>query len=69
MPEDFGKRLHLWMLHRQLTQLELAMKCDLTREVVSDLIHGTRPPVPAEIERLAAGLGLTTVDLMYGEPK
>tara|TARA_B100000035_G_scaffold42110_1_gene31545 strand:- start:109 stop:516 length:408 start_codon:yes stop_codon:yes gene_type:complete len=55
---EFGKRLQSLMLKKGWNQSELARKCDLGRDSISQYVRGRSIPTPGNLNKLAGILGV-----------
>jgi transcriptional regulator with XRE-family HTH domain len=60
-----GENIRRFRLRRQMTQRELADKCDLNRTYITDTESGNRNLSYLTLLKLARGLGRTVSDLTY----
>lgn len=56
LPQILGRNVRAWRKRRDISQEELAFKCDMKRSYVSDIERGTRNPSVKAIARLAVAL-------------
>ena len=54
----FGKRIKELRLKQNISQEELAFRCQLSKNYVSDVERGTRNITLKVVEKFAAGLGV-----------
>jgi len=59
----FGRRVKELRLRQNISQEELAFRCHLSKNYVSDVERGTRNVSLKAIEKFAYGLGVKTADL------
>lgn len=55
---EFGKRLYSLMIRNGWNQSELARKCDLGRDSISQYVRGRSVPTPGNLNKLANILGV-----------
>jgi transcriptional regulator with XRE-family HTH domain len=60
---EFGKRLQSLMLKKGWNQSELARKCDLGRDSISQYVRGRSIPTPGNLNKLAGILGVEATAL------
>ena len=60
---EFGKRLQSLMLKKGWNQSELARKCDLGRDSISQYVRGRSIPTPGNLNKLAGILGVDATTL------
>ena len=60
------KTLAAWLQERGLTLAELIEATGMDRRVVEAIAHGRYTPSPQQRQRLAAALGLTPDDVLWG---
>ena len=60
---EFGKRLQSLMLKKGWNQSELARKCDLGRDSISQYVRGRSIPTPRNLNKLAGILGVEATAL------
>lgn len=62
--QEFGRRLYRLMVGKGWTQSELARQADIARDSISTYIRGVSLPEPINLERLAAALGVSPIELL-----
>jgi len=60
----FGAAVRAIRLRRNMSQLELAERCELERTYLSDIERGSRNPTLVSIWRIAAGLQIRPSELL-----
>ena len=61
--ERFGKRIAALRRRQNLSQEELAFRCDIHRTYIGALERGEKSPTIITVEKLARGLGIETFQL------
>lgn len=61
--QKFGRRIKELRLKQNISQEELAFRCHLSKNYVSDVERGTRNVSLKAIEKFAYGLKVKTADL------
>ena len=61
--QRFGQRVREIRHRQQLSQEELAFRCNLSKNYVSDVERGTRNISLKVIDKFAKGLGVTLAEL------
>ncbi len=67
--EEFGNRIRRLRRSLELSQDELAFRCGLNRNYISDVERGTRNVSLRAIEKFAKGLNVEIVDLFIEKLK
>jgi len=62
--QEFGRRVYNLMLGKGWTQAELARRAGLERNHISTYVTGRSFPTPANLEKLANALGVSTTALL-----
>lgn len=63
---EFGKRIQYLRKIRKISQEELAFRCDINKNYLSDLERGERNPTLKVIEKISIGLGISLEELFKG---
>lgn len=63
---EFGKRIRYLREKKRISQEELAFRCNLNKNYISDIERGTRNPTLKVIEKLAEGLEIKLTELFFG---
>lgn len=63
---EFGKRIRYLREKKRISQEELAFRCNLNKNYISDIERGTRNPTLKVIEKLAEGLEIKLNELFFG---
>jgi Predicted transcription factor, homolog of eukaryotic MBF1 len=61
--ERFGMRIRELRKHQQISQEELAFRCNLSKNYVSDVERGTRNITLKVVEKFAKGLNVSLTEL------
>ena len=61
--ERFGMRIRELRKHQQISQEELAFRCNLSKNYVSDVERGTRNITLRVVEKFAKGLNVSLTEL------
>ena len=61
--ERFGKRIAALRRRQNISQEELAFRCDIHRTYIGALERGEKSPTIITVEKLARGLGIETFQL------
>ena len=61
--ERFGMRIRELRKHQQISQDELAFRCNLSKNYVSDVERGTRNITLKVVEKFAKGLNVSLTEL------
>ena len=65
--EKLGRRVRHFRLGKNLTQEGVAELCDLSTKYISDLERGKANVTVIVLEKVAASLGITAIDLLANE--
>lgn len=63
----FGRRLKILMVDRGMTGTELAERSGITRQMVSNYVHGSVVPSLPTACKIASALGISVDDLANGD--
>jgi len=63
---QLGMRIRYLRNERHLSQMALALECDITKNYLSDLERGERNPSVMVLNKIAKGLKVTLEELMKG---
>lgn len=63
--QKFGKRVKELRLKQNISQEELAFRCELSKNYISDVERGTRNISLRSIEKIAKGLNVHKKELFY----
>ena len=63
---EFGKRIRYLREKKRISQEELAFRCNLNKNYISDIERVTRNPTLKGIEKLAEGLEIKLTELFFG---
>jgi len=62
--EKLGRRVRRFRMEKELTQEGVAELCDLSTKYISDLERGKANVTVMVLDKVAASLGVTAIDLM-----
>ena len=63
----FGRRLKILMADRGMTATELAERSGITRQMVTNYVHGSAIPGLSTACKMASALGVSVDDLADGD--
>lgn len=63
---QLGKRIRYLRTEKHLSQMDLALDSDITKNYLSDLERGERNPTIMVLNKIAKGLGITLEELLKG---
>ena len=63
---EFGQRVCYLRKLNKISQEELAFRCDINKNYLSDVERGTRNPTLKVVNKIAKGLGITLEELFKG---
>jgi DNA-binding XRE family transcriptional regulator len=62
----FGTRLHDLRTEKGLTQIQLAVKADIDRSLISDIERGAKEPTTGTLDQIALAMNISLSDLFQG---
>lgn len=63
---EFGKRIKYLRNKQNISQEELAFRCNINKNYLSDMERGTRNPTLKIIQKIALGLNIELSELFMG---
>lgn len=66
---EFGKRIFYLRNEKKLSQEELAFRCGINKNYLSDIERGQRNPTLKIIQKIAVGLDIELYELFIGISK
>lgn len=63
---ELGKRIQYLRKIKGMSQEDLALKCDINKNYLSDVERGSRNPTVKVLAKIAGGLGITLSELFKG---
>ncbi|WP_067621274.1 helix-turn-helix domain-containing protein [Alicyclobacillus acidiphilus] len=69
MSDIFGRKLRAYRKLKNLTQIELAERLNVSVAIIGSLERGTRTPTPQQVEEIARALQTSEDELFGRVPK